>query len=333
MITLIQENKQLFALSMFLLFVVIILWVLQYGIIHYGKTTLAQVMRYGITLKQYCEQSKLFIRLKSNSPKLYHFLSRRFQRQHFYGLTLTLLFLVMGFILALFIGLVAEVVNSNSIVANDYFVSQQMSMLSESSVVNFFVLITSLVSTKITCLVIFLAGIICWVIRQRYILIGLLVATLGSATFTFLSKMLFHRVRPADGLLLELARTYSFPSGHATITIAVYGFIAYLAIRFSQNFIRQVRIFTATVLFFVLVGLSRLVLNAHYLSDVLGGYLIGALWLTVAISVTEWLSTRDKIKWQIPWSISQVYMVWFSIIYALIGTLIYAQVYQFPFLL
>ncbi|TXD96921.1 phosphatase PAP2 family protein [Psychrobacter frigidicola] len=331
MIILIKENQQLFTLSILLLFVAIFLWILQYGVINYGERTFAQIMRYCLMLKQHCEQKKLFIRLKDNYPKLYHFLSQRFQLEHFYGLPLTLLFLVMGYILALFFGLVEDVVNSNSIVITDYFVSQQMSMLNESSVIDFFILITSLSSTRITFLVVVLTCVICWVMRQRYILVGLLVATLGSATFTFLSKMLFHRERPLNGLVLE--HSYSFPSGHATITIALYGFIAYIAIRFSQKFIWKVRIFTTAVLFSVLVGLSRLVLNAHYLSDVLGGYLVGALWLTVAISVTEWLSTRDKIEWHIPWSMTQVYMVWFSLIYVLIGTLIYAQVYQFPFLL
>ncbi|WP_370686768.1 phosphatase PAP2 family protein [Acinetobacter harbinensis] len=55
--------------------------------------------------------------------------------------------------------------------------------------------------------------------------------------------------------------------------------------------------FFIVVLLSILVGLSRIVLNEHYLSDVLGGFLVGALWLTVAISVTEWLSSRAKITW------------------------------------
>lgn len=331
MINIIQTNQQLFTLASLILLVSIVLWVLQYAIIRYGKRILAQVLHYWVTLKQYLGLSERLARLKISYPKLYQFFWQRLHVQYFQGLPLTLLLLIMGYIISLYIGLVEDVVTSDSIVAMDYFVSQQMSLLSESPIVNFFILITSLASTPITCLVVLLTSILCWVIGQRYILVGLLIAIIGSTIFTFLSKLLFHRGRPLDILLFE--QTYSFPSGHATVTIALYGFIAYIATRFSKDFTRQVRIVVFTIFFCILVGLSRIVLNEHYLSDVLGGYLVGGLWLTVAISVTEWLNVKNKINWQISWSTSQVYLVWLSVAGVLIGTLIYANIYQFPLLL
>ena len=331
MITLIQKNQQLFLLGVFILLVVVVLWVLQYVIIRYGQKVLNQVPTYWTVLEQYFGKSKRLTRLKNNYPKLYHASLQRLTVQHFYGLPLTVLFLVMGYILALFFGLVEDVVTSDTIVATDFFVSQQMSVLSESPVVPFFIFITSFASTATTCLIVLLVCILCWVIRQRYILIGLLIATLGSTIFTFLSKLLFHRTRPVDILLFE--RTDSFPSGHATITVALYGFLAYMAIRFSRNFAMQVRIAVITIFFSLLIGLSRILLNEHYLSDVLGGFLVGALWLTVAISVTEWLKMRNKIDWQIGWSVTQVRLVWLSVICILIGTSIYSKFYQFPLLL
>lgn len=75
-----------------------------------------------------------------------------------------------------------------------------------------------------------------------------------------------------------------------------------------------------------------MVLNEHYLSDVLGGFLVGILWLIVSISLTEWLSDRGKIIWQIPGSAMQTYTVSLSIILVLLAALIYAEVYQFPLL-
>lgn len=331
MITLIQKNQQLFLLGMLILLVMVVLWALQYVVIRCGQTVLNQGLKYWTVLKQYLGTSKRLICLKNNYPKLYHASLQRLTVQHFYGLPLTVLFLVMGYILALFFGLVEDVVTSDTIVATDFFVSQQMSVLSESPVVPFFIFITSFASTATTCLIVLLVCILCWVIRQRYILIGLLIATLGSTIFTFLSKLLFHRTRPVDILLFE--RTDSFPSGHATITVALYGFLAYMAIRFSRNFAMQVRIAVITIFFSLLIGLSRILLNEHYLSDVLGGFLVGALWLTVAISVTEWLKMRNKIDWQIGWSVTQVRLVWLSVICILIGTSIYSKFYQFPLLL
>ena len=330
MILFIQENQQLFILGILLLLMIIILWLLPYAILHYAQAPFTQAMRYWIRFKQDVGQNKLFNQFTSHYPKFSHFVLRRFQRQYFNGLPLTLFLLVMGYIFALFSGLVEDVVTSDTIVSMDHFVSQHMNMLRESSIVHFFILITSLGSTAISCLVVILVCVICAIIRQPYILIGLLVSTLGSSIFTFLSKLLFHRVRPAGILLLE--QSYSFPSGHATISIALYGFIAYLAIRFSQKFVRKTHIFLSTVLFCILIGLSRIVLNEHYLSDVLGGFLVGALWLTVAISITEWFSSRDKIYWTKSWSVPQIYMLWFSVVCVLLTAWIYAEVYQFPLL-
>jgi len=330
MMSLIQTHQQLFILGILLFSLVILLWGLQYWIIRHGKQLFDQFVQYGRMFKQHVGKSNLFIRIKYKYPHFFGFLSRRFQLQHFYGLPLTLLFLAMGYILALFTGLVEDVVTSDSIVTMDYFVSQQMNMLDRPSLVNFFIFITSFGSTAISCLIVILVCVICWIIRQPYILIGLLISTIGSSIFTFLSKLLFHRVRPVDALLLE--QSYSFPSGHATIAVALYGFLAYLTIRFSSNFTRQVRIFFTMFLFAVLLGLSRMVLNEHYLSDVLGGFLVGILWLIISISLTEWLSARGKIIWQIPGSAMQTYTVGLSIILVLLAALIYAEVYQFPLL-
>lgn len=331
MMNLIETHQQLFGLGGLLFVVMTVLWVVQYVIIGYGKKTLIQLQQYWISIKQKFELDKRLFQFKTKYPKLYHFLSQRLHVEHFYGLPLTVLLLVAGYILALFIGLVEDVVTSDSIVAMDHFVSQQMSVLSDSAVVNFFIVITSLASTPLTALVVVLTGILCFVIRRYYLFIGLLISVLGSTVFTYLSKLLFHRERPIDILLHE--STFSFPSGHATVTVALYGFIAYMAIRFSRDFGRQVRLLVSAVFLCVLVGLSRIVLNEHYLSDVMGGYLVGALWLTVAISITEWLNARGKINWQVDWSISQVRLVWLSAISVLIGAFIYANLYQFPLLL
>lgn len=331
MITLLQTHQPLLVLSVLLLIVIVILWGLQYVVIRYGKSAFMLIKRYWHKFEQYFGVDKRLTHLKNSQPKLYQFLWRRLHAQHFHGLPLTILSLLMIYIAAVFVGLVEDVVTSDSIVALDHLVSQQMSLLSEAGVIDVFIAITSLASTPITILVMLLTAMVCWVVRQRYIIIGLLIAVIGSTIFTFVTKLLFQRARPIDILLLE--STYSFPSGHATVTVALYGFLAYIAIRFSERFAVQVRIVMMTILVTVLIGLSRIVLNEHYLSDVLGGYLVGTLWLTVAISVTEWLTIKDKINWQITWSNAQIYLVWFSVVGVLMSTLIYARIYQFPLLL
>ena len=330
MIAFIQENQQLFSLAMALLCIVVFLWVLQYVLIHYGKPALSLISRGELWLRGHIARLPLITRLQDKYPVLFGFITKRFARGHFSGLILTVLTLLNVYILAVFAGLVEDVVEADSIVTTDLFVSQHMSVLRESGIIDIFVLITSLGSTPVTCLIVVLTAILCMVVRRPYVIIGLLVSTIGSTAFTFVNKMVFQRARPVDILLHE--HTYSFPSGHATVSIALYGFLGYMAIRFSSRFVRQVRLLSLAVLLCVLIGLSRIVLNEHYLSDVLGGFLVGSLWLIIAISVTEWLTARGKINWHMSWSKGQISLVWLGVIMVFVATLIYANMYQFPLL-
>src|SRR5690606_7085780 len=140
---LIQENQPLFALVSLLFMAVGILLVLQYVMIRYGQRFLNQIIRYWVMIKRYLGKHTRIIRFKNRHPKLYVILSQRFDIRHFYGLPFTLLLVVMSYILALFVGLVENVATLKPIVATDYFVSQQMSLLRDSDVINFFIQITS----------------------------------------------------------------------------------------------------------------------------------------------------------------------------------------------
>ena len=330
MISLISENQPLFALGFLIFLVVTVLLILQYAVIRYGQQLFTQAIRCWVRTKRSLAKNKRIILFRGKYPKLDVIMSRRFDLRDFHGLSLTFLWVVIGCILVLFIVLAEAVATLNSIVSIDYFISAQMSLLRDSDVVGFFVLITSFASTPIAVLVVLFVAVNCWVKQQRYIIVGLLIATLVSTAFTSLLKYLFQRERPANSLLV--VQTYSFPSGHATTAMALYGFIAYLLIRFHQNFAQKIRIFTIAILFILLIGLSRVVLNQHYLSDVLGGYLVGAFWLTLGISITEWLSVESKIIWKVGWSTSHAYMIWLSGLGVFISTLIYAKIYQFPML-
>lgn len=330
MISLISENQPLFALGFLIFLVISVLLVFQYVVIRYGRHLFTQAIRCWVRTKRNLAKNKRIILFRGKYPKLDVIMSRRFDLRDFYGLSLTFLWVVIGCMLVLFIASAEAVATLNSIVSIDYFISAQMSLLRDSDVVGFFVLITSFASTPIAVLVVLFVAVNCWVKQQRYIIVGLLIATLVSTAFTSLLKYLFQRERPANSLLV--VQTYSFPSGHATTAMALYGFIAYLLIRFHQNFAQKIRIFTIAILFILLIGLSRVILNQHYLSDVLGGYLVGAFWLTLGIIITEWLSVESKIIWKVEWSTSHAYMIWLSGIGVFISTLIYAKIYQFPML-
>jgi membrane-associated phospholipid phosphatase len=113
----------------------------------------------------------------------------------------------------------------------------------------------------------------------------LCVATLGIEIVNPILKLIFHRPRPE--LAYVHLDTYSFPSGHAAGSAAVYALVLYLLARHARPR-WQVLAAVGYVVLVVIVGFSRLYLEVHYLSDVLAGLSLGAAWASAWLFVYEW---------------------------------------------
>ena len=88
-------------------------------------------------------------------------------------------------------------------------------------------------------------------------------------------KLVFHRPRPE--LAFVHLDTYSFPSGHASGSAAIYALLAVLVAR-RLGLGGRLLVGIATVALLLVIGFSRLYLGAHYLSDVLAGLSLGLAW-------------------------------------------------------
>lgn len=108
----------------------------------------------------------------------------------------------------------------------------------------------------------------------------------GALAVTATVKAVTDRVRP-DGSLTDTFSS-AFPSGHAVRAAAVCSLVAWLALRWTSPDRRTVRaaVVTGATLMTLAIGASRLLLGAHWLSDVLAGYLLGLLWLAACVAVT-----------------------------------------------
>lgn len=103
-------------------------------------------------------------------------------------------------------------------------------------------------------------------------------------------KIFFGRERPA-GEMFTYAAGFSFPSGHAMISTAFYGFLAYLGLKhLPKKAGKAVLVFL--VLLIVLIGLSRVYLNVHYMSDVIAGFIGGGILLAAGIAANEMLARK-----------------------------------------
>lgn len=121
--------------------------------------------------------------------------------------------------------------------------------------------------------------------HPRYVFAFLVVA-LGSALTNGVLKVLFALPRPTDPIALVTIDSFSFPSGHSAVSFAVYGFLIFLALHRKASTTQKAAAAFLAVLI-LLIGFSRLYLGVHYLSDVLGGFLVGALWLYVGIRIAS----------------------------------------------
>ena len=100
-------------------------------------------------------------------------------------------------------------------------------------------------------------------------------------------KWIVHRPRADEVYAHTMPLTFSFPSGHALFSLTFYLSIAIVMSRQARGNPTKV-IWSAAVMMFILFGMSRIFLGVHYGSDVLGGYLIAALWLMfLAMAMAE----------------------------------------------
>jgi membrane-associated phospholipid phosphatase len=124
--------------------------------------------------------------------------------------------------------------------------------------------------------------------RRRYYAEATLMvlAFVGAEVLSYSLKLAFRRDRPFFTDPLATVSTYSFPSGHATVSVAVYGALCLVLLRRLAGPARIVCLAVA-VLLVSLIGFSRLYLGVHFLSDVLAGFSVGLAWLALCVVVLD----------------------------------------------
>jgi undecaprenyl-diphosphatase len=114
-------------------------------------------------------------------------------------------------------------------------------------------------------------------------------ATAGALILWPLLKNLIERARPADAHLVQVS-SWAYPSGHSLTSTVVFGVLAVLAYRRARTRATRVTVAATAAVLVAAVGVSRVYLGVHWPTDVLAGWLIGALWLSVCLWAYQWLT-------------------------------------------
>ncbi len=117
-------------------------------------------------------------------------------------------------------------------------------------------------------------------------------AVLGSQLAVALLKGWFDRPRPSAGSAVPLPESAAFPSGHATAGVAALGAAAVLAAERLPDRRGRVWLWVAVVALGLAIGLSRVILNVHYVTDVLAGWCFGLASLAACLLVRDAVGAR-----------------------------------------
>jgi len=125
-----------------------------------------------------------------------------------------------------------------------------------------------------------LAVVVLWLLWRRLPRLALfvVVTAAGSSLLNTVVKTGVHRLRPILTHPVAHESGLSFPSGHAQAAVVGYALLLLVFLPILRGVWRTVAV-TFAVLMVLAIGFARIALGVHFLSDVVGGYVLGAAWV------------------------------------------------------
>jgi len=189
-----------------------------------------------------------------------------------------LLGIVLLFAAWVFFGVLEDVVTGDPLVRADAAIYHMLQGLRSGITDHVMVVITELGSATVVGAV--GAAVLLWLLWRRawHAAVYWVAAVGGASLIGLVIKVALHRPRPAP--VSAEWDTFSFPSGHATTSAAIYGFLAFVLARDAPPRWQAAIAVTAAITV-ALIGFSRLYLGAHWFSDVISGIAFGTAWISL----------------------------------------------------
>ena len=107
-------------------------------------------------------------------------------------------------------------------------------------------------------------------------------------------KLIIERPRPpVEYRLIEISN-YSFPSGHSTLSMVLYGLLIYFTWKYIKNQKAKITLTTILATIVVVVGFTRIWLGVHYLTDVIGGFSLGICIISVLVIIDRQFTEKTQ---------------------------------------
>lgn len=167
----------------------------------------------------------------------------------------------------------------------DIFINSMMATIQTPTANFVFNAITQIGSPGILSLIAIIVSIILALNKKWYYFILMIIGMTGGQIIKSVLKNLIERPRP-ENTIIEVS-SYSFPSGHAVISLIFFTLLAYSFRNKIKNKKTRYAFIFLSGLSFLLIGSSRIYLNAHWISDVLAGFILGIFWITLLILILK----------------------------------------------
>lgn len=200
----------------------------------------------------------------------------------------------------LLFAVIATNYDSNFIVSMDEWINDSL-FVSNEAFISFMSGVSFFASSEILMLLtIILMARFFFKYKDIWMTLLLAIVVGGGVILNLVLKFIFQRGRPDDISNLEIFGysfewvSYSFPSGHSMRAFLFYGLVIYLVLRFIRRpSIRYIATFLF-VLLILLIGVSRIVLDAHFPSDIIAAYLVSLFWIIFGILIYKFSFRKNR---------------------------------------
>jgi membrane-associated phospholipid phosphatase len=225
-------------------------------------------------------------RLLARAARAWHVVDRERLAARYLGVHALASFLLAGAGVVAFFELVDETESGEALAAFDVALAEALGRHLDAGTLALAGAITHLGDPVVLYVLALAVALTLVVRRERQLALAWIVVTGGGALLNRLLKTLFERSRPLHDHGFASADGFSFPSGHASGSLLVYGMLAYLVVRHTPRR-WHLPVAALALVLVVFVGASRVLLQVHWFSDVLAGWANAAAWATLCIGGLE----------------------------------------------